>query len=164
MYIVQTCMYTFIRLCTHFEFYEHVRTMYKPVYWVLCSSCWVHWLLHTFHVMYRHCWTGYVHCWTGYVQCWTGFVQDAAFCFAPFAGLLAGTACCLVSCLIKFNHTSSIGISLRPCQHPFWHPLPPAPCRPRSCPQSWGPVDASPRRVRMPRRRARLAGWRGWRQ
>ena len=31
-YIVQTCMYMFIHLCTRFQSYKRVRTMYKPVY------------------------------------------------------------------------------------------------------------------------------------
>ena len=31
-YIVQTCMYMFMHLCTRFESYKHVHTMYKPVY------------------------------------------------------------------------------------------------------------------------------------
>ncbi len=56
MFIVQTCMYIFILLCTHFESYKHVHTMYKPVYCLLCSSCSVYKRLQTFHeiMMYRH--------------------------------------------------------------------------------------------------------------
>ena len=54
-----------------------------------------------------------------------------------------------MSCRFKFKLTSSIGISLRPCQQPFYHPLPPAPCRPRPWQQGWGQEEALPRRVRL---------------
>ena len=82
VYVHRSDMYdTFIGLHTHFGLYKHVRTVYKRVHWLLWSSCWVHSSPHTFHEMYRHCWTGYVHGWTGYVHCWTWYLQDAAFLF-----------------------------------------------------------------------------------
>ena len=125
--------------------------MYKSVYWVLCSPCSVYRWLHTFHEMYRHCWNVYVH-W--YV------LLDAAFWFARLAGLQAGTGCCLVSCLFKFKLTSSIGISLRPCQQPFYHLLPPRTLQPPPLAAGLGAGGgSSPPGAAL---RPRPAGWRGW--
>ena len=118
MYIVQMCMYMLIlfKLCTHLS---HAN-------------------------MYVQCTNLYIECCVAHVQCTDGHIHfmkytdiaepgtyiDISFWLQLFysPGWLGDWLLPDVT-PIKFKHTSLIGISLRPCQKPFYHPLPLAPCR-----------------------------------
>ncbi len=120
----------------------------------------------------------YIECCVAHVQCTYGYIHFMKCIDIPELGtnndisfwmqLLIHPVCWPVGwdwllpvvCLFKFKHTSLNSISLRHYQKPFYHPLQPAPCSPRSCPQGWGQVEAPPRRMLL--LRTRQAGWQGW--
>ena len=152
MYLIQTCMYMFIHVCTCFELYQHVHTVYKPVYGLFLQ------------IMFRVQMSTYISCNVHTLLNWVcTLIHPFACCFLVRpAGWPVGWDWLLpcIKLMIKhgkFKHTSLIAIRL--CRQLFSHPLPSPPCRLRS---GWGPQEAPPRRLRFPPP-PRLAGWQGWR-